>query len=203
MRRLPLYTAIALAGALLAACGGADSKDEPAPTNVPGTATAAVAAVATATGAASPAATSTSAPTPSSGASPSPSAEPASPTPVPPAPPTATNPPAANTPIATQPPAPTATPVPAGGNPMSASVGATGAVRFFWSPSAVKVAPGGTVTWSWNEPVQPHNVSGTDFPLSSSASKAGSASYTFSTPGVYHFTCDIHPDTMTGTVTVQ
>lgn len=200
MRGLPLSITLALAAVWLAACGGADSKSEPTPTHVTASATAVATTVATAAGAASPTAAPSSAPSPTSAASPSPSAEAATPTA---APPTATNPPAANTPVATQPPAPTATPAPAGGNPMSAFVGATGTVRFFWSPSAVKVAPGGTVTWSWNEPVQPHNVSGTDFPLSSAATKAGSASYTFSTPGVYHFTCDIHPDTMTGTVTVQ
>ena len=51
--------------------------------------------------------------------------------------------------------------------------------------------------------MQPHYVSGTDFPLSSAVSKSGSASYTFASAGVYHFVCDIHPDSMTGTVTVQ
>lgn len=201
MRRLPLYIiTIALAGALLAACGGSDSKDEATPTHQAGTATAASSASATSQPSATSAATQASSAT--TGPSATASAEAATPTT---AAATATNPPPANTQAPTQAPPPpaTATPPPASGNPLSASVVATGTVRFFWSPSAVKIAPGGTVTWSWNEPVQPHNVSGADFPLSSDVSKSGSASYTFTSPGVYHFSCDIHPDTMTGTVTVE
>jgi len=86
---------------------------------------------------------------------------------------------------------------------MSATVGVAGTVRFVWSPSNVTIAPGGTVTWAWNEPVQPHNVAGDNFPLSSAISKSGSVSHTFTAPGVYTFSCETHPDTMRGKVTVQ
>lgn len=199
MRRLPLsITTFALAGALLAACSGSSASEitptheaaspATAPATVAGALTAGPTATATATTAASATATTeASATTPPTAAA------------------TATTAPAEATqaPQPTQAPEPTPTPPPASSNPMSAAVSAAGTVRFIWSPSAVTIAPGGTVTWSWTEPVQPHNVAGTDFPLSSAVSKSGSASHTFTAPGVYHFVCEIHPDSMTGTVTVQ
>jgi plastocyanin len=79
----------------------------------------------------------------------------------------------------------------------------TGSNRFFWSPSTVAISPGGTVTWAWNEPVQPHNVVGDNFPVSSPITKSASVSHTFSAPGTYTFYCETHPDTMRGKVVVQ
>jgi len=199
VRRLPLLITIALAGAGLAACGGSASGSEVTPTTPPSPA--ATVAVSPTKAAGSPAASPTQAASPSAGASPTATAEAATATT---APATATTAPVENT-TAPQPTTapPTPTPPPSSGNPLSASVGVTGSVRFFWAPNAVTIAPGGTVTWSWSGPTQPHNVSGTDFALSTAPLKADSASFTFSAPGVYHFVCDIHPDTMVGTVTVQ
>ena len=86
---------------------------------------------------------------------------------------------------------------------MSAAIGVGEVGTSRWIPAAVSVAVGGTVSWSWSGTSQFHNVFGIDFPLSSDPAKSGSFAHTFGAPGVYHFTCDVHPDTMRGTVTVQ
>ncbi len=87
---------------------------------------------------------------------------------------------------------------------MSATVGAAGTARFVWSPSKVTIAVGGTVTWTWSEPVQPHNIVGNNFPLGpTDFKKADTVSHTFTSAGTYTFTCETHPDTMKGTVVVQ
>ena len=203
MRPNLLFTALAFGAAILAACGGgSDSKDQPSPTIPVGT------AQATATKAGGSQTTPVSAngtPTATTAAA-SPTAAPTTaPAESPTAAPTTSQPtpPPANTAVATAVP-PTATPPPASNNPASASIGVTGGAKFFWSPANVTIAPGGTVTWAWNEPVQPHNVAGVDFAFGpTEITKSGAVSFTFTTPGTYHFTCEVHPDTMRGTVTVQ
>ncbi len=200
MRRLALFAGVVVVGAGLAACGGSSSDGE-----------------ATATPADLPLATTTAAPTRAGGgATPisvevTPSATPTAPataeTPSPTPTAAVTNPPATNPPATNPPPTqlpPTPTPPPASSNPLSATIGASGGgARFFWVPANVTIAPGGTVTWTWSEPVQPHNVSGGNFALSTDPKKADTVSFTFAAAGVYTFVCDIHPDTMRGTVTVQ
>lgn len=87
---------------------------------------------------------------------------------------------------------------------MSATIGASGTSRFVWSPAKVTIAVGGTVTWTWNEPVQPHNVAGDNFPLGpTDIKKADTVSYTFTSAGTYSFVCEVHPDTMRGSVVVE
>ena len=203
MRPFLLFSALAAGAAILAACGGgSDSKDQPAPTipvataqatatEAGGSQTTPVSANGTAT---TTAGTASATPPASATAAGSPTAAPTV------APPTQ---PPANTAVATAIP-PTATPPPPSNNPASATIGVTGTAKFFWAPSSVAIATGGTVTWAWNEPVQPHNVAGVDFAFGpTEITKSGSVSYTFTTPGTYHFTCEVHPDTMRGTVTVQ
>jgi plastocyanin len=87
--------------------------------------------------------------------------------------------------------------------PMSAAIQAVGGARYTWSPASVTIAVGGTVTWSWSEPVQPHNVKGDNFPLESPITKADIVSYTFEAAGTYRFACETHPDTMRGVVVVR
>jgi len=87
-------------------------------------------------------------------------------------------------------------------NPKSATIGVTGTVRFFWAPANVTIAPGGTVTWTWNEPVQVHNVAGANFPLKSGFEKSDTVSFKFDAPGTYAFDCEVHPG-MSGTVVVK
>jgi plastocyanin len=73
-----------------------------------------------------------------------------------------------------------------------------------WTPSAVIVKAGETVTWSFAGTTLYHNVASADGgPASSTPAIAGPpATYTFTTPGTYTFFCQVHPTPMHGTVTV-
>ncbi|WP_308259404.1 cupredoxin family copper-binding protein [Pseudonocardia sp. H11422] len=71
--------------------------------------------------------------------------------------------------------------------------------NFAFSPAAVQVKAGTTVTWTNNDSA-PHDVRGG--PLRSPTLNRGAGwSYTFTTPGSYRYICSIHPS-MTGAVTV-
>jgi plastocyanin len=75
-----------------------------------------------------------------------------------------------------------------------------------YTPQAITVAVGETVTWT-NVDTTPGNghtvTSSGRGPLkSSSMSQGGTFSYTFTTAGTFAYYCAIHPD-MTGTVTVR
>jgi plastocyanin len=75
-----------------------------------------------------------------------------------------------------------------------------------YSPAAITVRAGDTVTWT-NVDTTPGNghtvTSSGRGPLKSpSFGQGGTFSYTFSTTGSYAYYCAIHPD-MTGTVTVN
>lgn len=71
-----------------------------------------------------------------------------------------------------------------------------------FSPSATTVAPGTTVTWTWNTPVT-HNVTFTNASLGASADKSsGTYSKLFPTAGSFPYGCTLHPG-MNGTITVQ
>ena len=74
-----------------------------------------------------------------------------------------------------------------------------------WSPPNVTVKAGETVTWTFAGASQAHNVasSGANWSLSSPIqANHPPVSYTFASPGTYSFVCNVHPSTMTGTVTV-
>jgi plastocyanin len=74
----------------------------------------------------------------------------------------------------------------------------------FFSPDAVSVPVGTTVTWTWNSAGTPHNVTFIDgpppLPAQSCTQGAGTHSVTFTTVGTYSYTCTIHA--MSGAVTV-
>lgn len=94
---------------------------------------------------------------------------------------------------AATPAAPTAAPV------------ATSAVtidNFAFSPKAVTVKVGTTVTWS-NRDEEPHTVTAEDgsFKSGTLAGNSNTFSHTFSAPGTFTYHCSIHPY-MTGTVEV-
>ncbi|HZP26748.1 MAG TPA: cupredoxin domain-containing protein [Dehalococcoidia bacterium] len=74
----------------------------------------------------------------------------------------------------------------------------------FYSPSAITVSAGATVTWTNNGP-SAHTVTSTDgiFDSGYSFTPGSSFSYTFSTPGTYPYYCLIHGTIQSGTVTVQ
>jgi plastocyanin len=72
-------------------------------------------------------------------------------------------------------------------------------VNFAFSPAAVTVPAGTTLTWTNNDSA-PHDISGG--PLHSPTLSRGQTwSYTFSKAGTYGYICSIHPN-MTGSVTV-
>jgi plastocyanin len=75
---------------------------------------------------------------------------------------------------------------------------------YAYSPAALTVAVGDTVTWT-NMDQAPHTVTVTSGPVkfaSPTLQKGQSFTYTFTKPGTYQYYCAVHPD-MTGTVTVQ
>ena len=72
----------------------------------------------------------------------------------------------------------------------------------FFTPSAITVPVGTTVTWTWSPDAITHNVTFTDG--TTSGDKGANASYSrqFSTAGTFTYRCTIHAG-MTGTVTVH
>jgi plastocyanin len=73
-----------------------------------------------------------------------------------------------------------------------------------WHPDTVAIDVGDTVTWTFANPTQFHNVASDsanwtlDSPV---AQNHPDVSYTFDAPGTYRFVCEVHPG-MSGTVTV-
>ncbi|HEY8309994.1 MAG TPA: plastocyanin/azurin family copper-binding protein, partial [Gemmatimonadaceae bacterium] len=86
-------------------------------------------------------------------------------------------------------------------SPQTATINATPSLAF--TPSAVTIAPGGTVTFAFGS--VGHNVTfdtGTNPPSDITGVNANtSISRTFAAAGTYTFHCTIHPS-MTGSVTV-
>ncbi|MEV6114474.1 plastocyanin/azurin family copper-binding protein [Streptomyces sp. NPDC052109] len=75
--------------------------------------------------------------------------------------------------------------------------------NFAFSPTALKVRAGTTVTWT-NRDADAHTVTGAGSggPLHSPAlATHGTCTYTFTKPSTYAYVCTIHPF-MTGTVEV-
>ena len=80
-----------------------------------------------------------------------------------------------------------------------------------WDKPEVTIAVGETVTWTFSDTTQFHNVQ-SDLPdtadatwnafASPLAQPAATASYKFEQVGTYKFICIVHTSTMTGTVTV-
>jgi plastocyanin len=102
-------------------------------------------------------------------------------------------------------PAPTNTPSSSGSQAaisVTESGGAYGS--FMFSPGSTSVKAGTTVTWT-DKTDAPHTVtSDAGDPASFNGSLGGSGttfSFTFKTPGTYHYHCSIHPY-MTATITV-
>lgn len=206
IRRLPVKTlatvVIGIGALALVACGGSDSKSSAA--NTPPSITPSASASVSVTTGSSPAATSpeaspspsrtvaatvestattTTAETPTPGNSPI--SQPATSVPATAVPPTAV-PPTAVPP--TQP----------AGAPASATVNANAQT---FSPIGVTIRAGGTVTWVWAVK-QFHNIVVDGF-APSETTNTGPFSQAFAGAGSYSYHCEVHPDTMRGTVTVQ
>jgi plastocyanin len=73
-----------------------------------------------------------------------------------------------------------------------------------WTPNAVTVKVGETVTWSFAGTTIAHNVkSAAGWDLMTGPAIAGDpGTHVFTTPGTYEFFCQLHAGTMRGTVTV-
>ena len=84
-----------------------------------------------------------------------------------------------------------------------ASPAATIVVKdFMFEPTSATIKAGTTVTWV-NEDSDPHTVvSDTGLFRSGAIDTNETFSFAFDKPGIYHFTCSIHPR-MVGTVVVQ
>ena len=90
-------------------------------------------------------------------------------------------------------------------NAAAAPAVATSAVtieNYGFTPAAITVKAGSTVTWT-NKDEEPHSVVSTDEPMHSPtlAGKDNTFSHTFTKPGRYAYNCGIHPF-MHGTVEV-
>jgi plastocyanin len=74
--------------------------------------------------------------------------------------------------------------------------------NFNFSPAAITVAAGTTVTWTNNDDI-PHTVRAVDGSFHSKAMDSGdNYNFTFAKPGVYSYFCSIHPK-MVGKVIVK
>lgn len=73
----------------------------------------------------------------------------------------------------------------------------------FFSPSAIQVPPGTTVTWSWAQGAAIHNVTFGDGVGSGNKSGSGASfSRTFPTAGTFTYSCTLHGG-MNGSVLVK
>lgn len=74
--------------------------------------------------------------------------------------------------------------------------------NFAFTPPAITVAAGQTVTWTNNDDI-PHTVRAVDGSFHSKAmDTSDSYSFTFAKPGVYSYFCSLHPK-MVGKVIVK
>jgi plastocyanin len=71
-----------------------------------------------------------------------------------------------------------------------------------FSPGAIQVAAGATVTWTWAQNASLHNVTFTSGTSSANLSAPATFARTFPTAGTFSYQCTLHPG-MSGTVTVQ
>jgi plastocyanin len=69
-----------------------------------------------------------------------------------------------------------------------------------FEPPAIRVRPGTTVTWHFQDGAVAHDVKGDGF--SSPAEKSGTFSHRFDQPGTFEYRCTLHVN-MTGRVIVQ
>ena len=69
-----------------------------------------------------------------------------------------------------------------------------------FEPADVTVKVGETVRWKWGGGVQ-HDVEGDDF--KSKLQSKGQFDHTFDEAGTFDYKCNVHPTTLTGTVTVE
>jgi plastocyanin len=69
-----------------------------------------------------------------------------------------------------------------------------------FTPPAIQVTAGTTVTWSFDDRFVPHDVTGDGF-TSGDPRRSGTFTHTFDRPGTYDYRCTVH-DGMDGRVVV-
>jgi plastocyanin len=74
------------------------------------------------------------------------------------------------------------------------------AVDFAFEPDVAELTAGDTVTWT-NDGETIHNVKGKGF-FSEAINPGDSYEHEFAKPGTYEYLCNLHPDTMQGTIEV-
>lgn len=75
----------------------------------------------------------------------------------------------------------------------------------YFSPQVISVRVGVQITWEQRGGIT-HDVVFTDTPTevrSPFLNRGSTFTWTFDTPGTYHYLCDLHPNIMKGTVMVQ
>ncbi|MFQ5621649.1 MAG: cupredoxin family copper-binding protein [Candidatus Nanoarchaeia archaeon] len=80
-------------------------------------------------------------------------------------------------------------------NPVSVKI-----KNFAYEPASIEVSVGTKVTWDQQDG-SPHTITGEDFD-SGTITKGNTFSQTFTKPGVYEYSCTLHPS-MTGKITVR
>jgi plastocyanin len=94
----------------------------------------------------------------------------------------------------------------AGGILLARAEGSPGAVtvdNFFFTPAALTVKAGTTVTWTNKDDI-PHGIASSNngFKKSPALDTDDSYSFTFTTPGTYQYFCYLHPK-MVGSIVVE
>ena len=85
----------------------------------------------------------------------------------------------------------------------AAPAGTVSIDNFTFSPQALRVKPGTTVTWTNKDDI-PHGIASSNnaFSKSKALDTDDSYSFTFTAPGTYQYFCYIHPH-MVGTIVVE
>jgi plastocyanin len=74
---------------------------------------------------------------------------------------------------------------------------------YLFLPQTNMISVGSTFIWT-NDDAAVHTVTASDGSFASGRLGPGQVfTYTFTTPGVYAYLCDLHPSSMSGTITVQ
>jgi plastocyanin len=123
----------------------------------------------------------------------------------PPADPASEEPPADPTVPGEQRPSPAGEPAPAAQPALvvAAGAGTVAVADFSFTPASITVNVGDTVTWTNSGPDEPHTATANDGSFDTGDIPVGSsASHTFDQAGTFAYVCSIHPDQMSGTVTV-